>query len=98
MYHPARPSQQNKRKYMKKALITMTTLAVLGATAPRPQAHDRGLAVAGGVIAGVGAGLVLSRALEPRPVVYESPVVVSQPAPVVVQQPAQQIVVQQPVQ
>jgi hypothetical protein len=74
----------------------MTTLALLGATAPHARAGDREWAVAGKVMAGVGAGLLLSQALTPAPVYAAIPVYVA-PAPVVVQQPAQ-IVVQQPFQ
>jgi hypothetical protein len=57
---------------MKKALITMTALALLAANAPQSDAHDRGWATAGKVMAGVGAGLLLARALEPQPV-YVAP-------------------------
>jgi hypothetical protein len=97
---PSKPTEQ--RKYMKKALITMTTLAVLGATAPGAHAGDREWAVAGKVLAGIGGGLLLAKALEPQPVyvsapiyVTPAPIVVQQPAPVIVQQLPQQVVVQQ---
>jgi hypothetical protein len=80
---------------MKRTLITMTALAMLTASTPLVRAHDGGWSTAGKVLTGVGAGLLLSRALEPQPV-YTTPVYVN-PAPVVVQQPAT-VVVQQPVQ
>jgi hypothetical protein len=90
---------------MKKALITMTALALLGANVPRAKAGDRGWAVAGRVMAGVGAGVLLAKALEPQPIyaatpvyVAPAPVVVQQAAPVVVQQVQQPVYVQQPVQ
>src|SRR5688500_14744261 len=94
---------------MKRALMTITTLAVIGASAPRPQACDREWATAGKVMAGVGAGLLIARAFEPEPVVvynpppvyvnpapvvYQPAPVVYQPAPVVVQQPVQQVISQ----
>ena len=81
---------------MKKALMTMTALAVVGASAPRVEAGDKEWATAGKVMAGVGAGLLIAKALEPRPVVYETPTVYqSAPAPVVYQ-PAPTPVVYQP--
>ena len=81
---------------MKKALITVTTLAVLGATVPRVEAGDKGWATAGKVMAGVGAGLLIAKAFEPEPVyVYSPPPVYVQPVPVVITQPAP-VVVQQP--
>jgi hypothetical protein len=79
---------------MKKALITITTMALLGAAVPQANAGGGG-AVAAGVIGGLGAGLIIGSALQPRPVYAATPVYVS-PAPVVVQQPAQQVVMQQP--
>ena len=86
---------------MKKTLTIVTTLAVLGAAVPRAHAHgDKGLAIAGGVLAGIGTGILISKAFEPAPVyVAPAPVVVQQPATVVYQPaPTQQVVVQQPVQ
>ena len=89
----SKPTEQ--KKSMKKALITVTTLALLGATVPRASAHGySGAAVAAGVAAGVAGGVILSQALQPQPVYAATPVYVN-PAPVVVQQP-QQVVVQQP--
>jgi hypothetical protein len=85
--------------------MTVTTLALLGASVPRVEAGDKEWATAGKVMAGVGAGLLLAKAFEPEPVrvyspppvyVQPAPVIVSQPAPVVVQQP--QVIVQQPQQ
>ncbi|MGZ8938644.1 MAG: hypothetical protein ACXW32_05475 [Limisphaerales bacterium] len=92
---------------MKRALITVTTLALLGASVPRVEAGDKEWATAGKVMAGVGAGLLLAKAFELEPVyvervyspppVYVNPApVVYQHAPVVVHQPVQQVVVQQP--
>jgi len=90
---------------MKKALIAITALALLGASVPRASAGDRGWSVAGKVMAGVGAGFLLASALEPQPVyattpvyVAPAPVIVQQPAPVIVQQVQQPVYVQQPVQ
>jgi hypothetical protein len=91
---------------MKKALMTVTAAALVSATAPGLHAGDREWATAGKVLAGVGAGLLLTRALQPEPV-YAAPPVYVNPAPVVVHQPAtviyqappvQQVVVQQQVQ
>src|SRR5688572_33435896 len=92
---------------MKRALMTMTTLAVLGASAPRVEAGDKEWATAGKVMAGVGAAPLLAKAFEPEPVyvqrVYSPPPFYVQPAPVfyqppplVVQQPVQHVVAQQP--
>ena len=80
-----------------------TTLALLGSSIARVEAGNSEWATAGKVLTGVGAGLLLAKALEPRAVVYDAtpvytasaPVVVYQPAPVAVQQPVQ-VVVQQP--
>ena len=80
---------------MKKALMTITTMALLGAAAPQANAHGGG-AIAAGVVGGLGAGLIIGSALRPAPVYAATPVYYPAPAPVVVQQPAQQIVVQQP--
>jgi hypothetical protein len=102
----SKPVEANKEEIMKKALIAITTLALLGAASPRAHAHGNGWAVAGGVLAGVGTGILISQALEPHPVyvapapvyVNPAPVVVQQPATVVYQPaPAQQVVVQQPI-
>jgi hypothetical protein len=84
---------------MKKALITVTALTILGTSVPAARAHDHGWSTAGAVLTGVGAGLIISKAFEPPPVyVAPTPVVVQQPATVIVQQPpVQQVVVQQPV-
>jgi len=91
---------------MKKALTILTTLAVVGAAVPRAHAGDREWAVAGKIMAGVGAGILISKALEPQPVYVAPPPVYATPAPVVVQQPAtvvyqpaptQQVVYQQTV-
>src|SRR5437868_14567436 len=79
---------------MKKALMTITTMALLGAAAPQANAGGGG-AIAAGVVGGLGAGLIIGSALRPQPVYAATPVYVS-PGPVVVQQPAQQVVVQQP--
>src|SRR5688572_16603287 len=73
---------------MKRALMITTTLAVLGSSIARTDAGNQEWATAGKVMAGVGAGLLIAKALEPRPVYAE-------PAPVVVQQP---VVVHQPAQ
>lgn len=101
-------SKPTEQKIMKRALITLTTLAVMGTSVPRLQAGDQEWATAGKVMAGVGAGLLLAKAFEPAPVqvyspppVYVEPVpVVYQQAPVVVHHPAQplvqHVVVQQP--
>ena len=78
---------------MKKALMTITTMALLGAAVP--QANAGGGAIAAGVLGGLGAGLIIGSAVRPQPVYAATPVYVT-PAPVVVQQPAQQVVVQQP--
>src|SRR5688500_5369158 len=76
----SKPTEQN---IMKRALMTITTLAVLGASAPRVEAGDKEWATAGKVMAGVGAGLLLAKALEPEPVYsYSPPPVYVQPAPV----------------
>lgn len=88
---------------MKRALMITTTLAVLGSSIPRIEAGDKEWAVAGKVMAGVGAGLLLSRAFEPQPV-YSAPPVYVQPAPVVYQaapvvvHPQAPVIVHQPVQ
>jgi hypothetical protein len=81
---------------MKKALIAITALAITAASASNTRAHDGGWSTAGKVLTGVGAGLLISQALEPHPVYIGAPVYVA-PTPVVVQQPAT-VVVQQPVQ
>src|SRR5262245_24577042 len=83
---------------MKNALMITTTLAVLGGSIANTRAGNQEWATAGKVMAGVGAGLLIAKTLEPRPVIYVNPqpVVVAQPVPVVVQQPVQQVVVQQP--
>ncbi len=84
---------------MKKTLITLTTLALLSAGVPRAQAHGGGGGIAAGVVGGIGAGLLLSRVLEPQRVyaapVYAPTVVVQQPAQVVVQSQLQPVYVQQ---
>lgn len=79
---------------MKKALITMTTMALLSAAVP--QANAGGGAIAAGVVGGLGAGLLIGSALQPRPVyVAPAPVYVQQPAQVIYSQPV--TTVQQPV-
>jgi hypothetical protein len=78
----------------------LTTLAMLGAAVPRAHAGDREWAVAGKVLTGIGAGIILAKAFEPPPVyVAPPPVIVRQPATVVYQSvPVQQVVYQQPAQ
>ena len=76
---------------MKKALITMTTLALLGASTPRASAGNCEWATVGKVLTGVGAGFILAKALEPQPVYVAAPVYAT-PAPMVVQQPAPVVV------
>ena len=94
---------------MKKALTILTTVAVLAAASnQKAAAGDREWATAGKVLTGIGAGLLLMRAVEPAPtIVYQpaptvtyvpAPFVAPQPAPVIVQQaPAPAVVYQQPV-
>ena len=69
---------------MKRAIVAATTLAVLGMTSPKVSAGNCEWATAGKVLAGVGAGFIVAKALtpEPAPVVYQQPVVY-QPATVV---------------
>jgi hypothetical protein len=100
---PSKPIEQ--KNVMKKALIAITALAMASASSPAARAGDREWATAGKVLAGVGAGLLLTRALQPPPVyaappVYVTPApVVYQTAPVVVQTaPVQSFVVEQPIQ
>src|SRR5688500_9484526 len=73
-------SKPTEQKIMKRALMTVTTLARLGASVPRVDAGDKEWATAGNVMAGVGAGLLLAKAFEPEPVrVYSPPPVYVQP-------------------
>lgn len=91
---PSKPTEQ-KFEVMKRALMITTTLAVLGSSVVRTDAGNQEWATAGKVMAGVGAGLLIATALQPRPVYAEpAPVIVQQPAQVVYQ-PATQVVVQQ---
>ena len=96
---PSKPTEQKRERSMKKALITVTAMTLLGAGIPRAQAHgSNGAAVAAGVIGGIGAGIIISEALRPHPVyVAPAPVVVQQPTQVVYQQP-QPVFGQQPTQ
>lgn len=87
---------------MKKILLTLTTVALLAASARTASAGDREWATAGKILTGVFAGAVLARTFEPvptytyAPAVYYSPPVVQAP-PTVYYQPAPVIVYSQPV-
>jgi hypothetical protein len=70
---------------MKKMILAFTTLAIAGASIQTASAGGRcggcGWCVAGTVLAGVTAGVVISEALAPRPVYYAAPAPVYYPAP-----------------
>jgi hypothetical protein len=103
----------SQKENMKRLIGTAAALAILGVTTPNASAGVHEWATAGKVLTGVGAGLLITRALTPEPVyVAPAPVVVQQPTvvyqqpgPVVYQYPQQvvyrqpqQVVYQQPVQ
>lgn len=72
---------------MKKMILTLSALAILGASSPAVSAGDREWATAGKILTGVVAGSVLVRAFEPAPVYYHPAPVYVHPAPVYVQAP-----------
>lgn len=80
---------------MKKIVLTVSAVALLGATLPKAAAGD-GWSTAGKIMAGVGAGLVLSKIFEPERC-YTPPPVYVNPAPVVVSSVPAAPVVPQPV-
>ncbi len=74
---------------MKTAIATLTSLAVLGLSAPSVSAGDREWATAGKILTGVVAGAGIIKAFEPVPVyhttTYYAPVVhAPPPAPIIV--------------
>ena len=89
-------SRDNERKFMKKLMATLATVAVIAGGTQTVSAGDREWATAGKILTGVVAGAVIARAIEPAPVyayptttVYYAPPrpVYVQPAPVVVYAP-----------
>jgi len=85
---------------MKTLVATLTSLAVLGMSAPSASAGDKEWATAGKVLTGLVAGAFIAKSFEPVPV-YHAPTyyavpVVQAPPPVVVQ-PAPVVVYSQPV-
>jgi hypothetical protein len=80
---------------MKKLVLTAMAATLLFASAPSAVAGDREWATAGKILTGVTAGLLLSKAFEPAPVVYHPapvvyvsrPVIVAPPRPIVVAAP-----------
>ncbi len=83
---------------MKKVMLTLTLLAVTGASVPRTSAGDREWATAGKILTGIVAGTVIAKAIEQPPVyVAPPPVVYVQPAPAVVSPPPANVVAPAPV-
>ena len=78
-----------KGNIMKTTIATLTSLAVLGLSAPSVSAGDREWATAGKIPTGVVAGAAIVKALEPVPVyrttTYYAPVVrAPSPAPIII--------------
>jgi hypothetical protein len=66
---------------MKKMILALTTLAIVGASVQTASAGGGGWSTAGKVLAGVTAGVFIGEALAPRPVYYAAPAPVYYPAP-----------------
>ncbi len=66
---------------MKKMLIALTALVLVGASTQRASAGGCGWCTAGAVLTGVAAGVAIGQAVAPRPVYYTAPAPVYYPAP-----------------
>lgn len=66
---------------MKKMILALMTLAIVGTSVQTASAGGGGWCTAGKVLAGVTAGVVIGEGLAPRPVYYAAPAPVYYPAP-----------------